>query len=561
MLPEHQAQVEQMHKVLHGLVERVARLYEENAAAPPAEQLPPEALVVNTKHAEELKAETVRAVNEAKAIMNQSTAEAEARALVIRQECWDPMEVHGRKITALGAPLSIPNYPICKIKKGKDQMRSKLLCFRMTQWVMQGGNASTTPPTPLDLLYPPTSLITRERQTIQIELLTILVQQRKEAFNARHDATLKMKSEDLMKVNERLDRMRAVVSELSVCAEIHDQLTAAIGEAEPAAREAAAAQIGQPLDLRDEEVPERALTVEDHEISVPKVLSEEEEARIIAQKKAELERTSNHEDNARERALQMMMGGKLQKEERKIGLNIPRPDFIDTKPKNEWSEDERKIVKEYEKKVLLAREEHEKYRKALETEFRKLEASVEELKTGFDARVHALLEEKLQSDHLIYQDRLRAVLLARRIVHIRNLEKTLVLTHQQAKSAQEHRTALAANVPEIKEQVDVLREVHDGVVKKDKEVERAFKREFMPTGPGAIPPPIPADTLWRLFRKRDEHGGGDLGDSDFVAGLTQGQWATLCDLRLKKVQTEVEVRKTIADTYICHFACNSPNCR
>lgn len=43
--------------------------------------------------------------------------------------------------------------------------------------------------------------------------------------------------------------------------------------------------------------------------------------------------------------------------------DIPKPLFMSTKEPNDWSEDEQKLAKEYEKKVKDLQEEREKYRK------------------------------------------------------------------------------------------------------------------------------------------------------------------------------------------------------
>lgn len=43
--------------------------------------------------------------------------------------------------------------------------------------------------------------------------------------------------------------------------------------------------------------------------------------------------------------------------------DIPKPLFMSTKEPTDWSEDEQKLAKEYEKKVKDLQEEREKYRK------------------------------------------------------------------------------------------------------------------------------------------------------------------------------------------------------
>lgn len=43
--------------------------------------------------------------------------------------------------------------------------------------------------------------------------------------------------------------------------------------------------------------------------------------------------------------------------------DVPKPLFMSTKEPTDWSEDEQKLAKEYEKKVKDLQEEREKYRK------------------------------------------------------------------------------------------------------------------------------------------------------------------------------------------------------
>ena len=67
----------------------------------------------------------------------------------------------------------------------------------------------------------------------------------------------------------------------------------------------------------------------------------------------EEERLAKLGDNARERALESMMGGVLEvKKEDELKKDVPPPQFVvDEKPDDEWSEDEMRLFKEYEKKV------------------------------------------------------------------------------------------------------------------------------------------------------------------------------------------------------------------
>lgn len=73
------------------------------------------------------------------------------------------------------------------------------------------------------------------------------------------------------------------------------------------------------------------------------------------------------------------------------------------KPKEEYSEEEKKMAKEFEKKAAIFLEEQEKHRKALETELRKLQSSIVEIQEQFDSKLQDFFNFKLNVDKQIYQ--------------------------------------------------------------------------------------------------------------------------------------------------------------
>ncbi|NXV18704.1 CFA43 protein, partial [Cepphus grylle] len=113
--------------------------------------------------------------------------------------------------------------------------------------------------------------------------------------------------------------------------------------------------------------------------------------------------------NERPRALNDMMGGVLEvKKEDILKMDIPPPSFI-SKPEHVWNDEEKKIFREHEKKVKELNEEKENYRRALENELEKLEASIQETTKNFDETVCKLSERKVKSEMVIYQEELKIV--------------------------------------------------------------------------------------------------------------------------------------------------------
>ena len=109
-------------------------------------------------------------------------------------------------------------------------------------------------------------------------------------------------------------------------------------------------------------------------------------------------------DNARERALMMMMQGRLEANpEDELKKDLVPPDFIINKPQEEWSEDDQKAAKEFERKKQQLQEDREKYRKSLETELKKLQSGISEATAVFDEKLGQLFQRKVKTEMVIYQ--------------------------------------------------------------------------------------------------------------------------------------------------------------
>ena len=109
-------------------------------------------------------------------------------------------------------------------------------------------------------------------------------------------------------------------------------------------------------------------------------------------------------DNARERALMMMMQGRLEANiEDELKKDLVPPEFIANKPQDEWSEEEQKAAKEFEKKKQQLQEDREKYRKSLETELKKLQSGITDATASFDEKLSQLFQRKVKTEMVIYQ--------------------------------------------------------------------------------------------------------------------------------------------------------------
>lgn len=100
----------------------------------------------------------------------------------------------------------------------------------------------------------------------------------------------------------------------------------------------------------------------------------------------------------------MMMQGRLEANpEDELKKDLVPPEFITNKPQEEWSEDEQKAAKDFEKKKQQLQEDREKYRKSLETELKKLQSGITDATASFDEKLSQLFQRKVKTEMVIYQ--------------------------------------------------------------------------------------------------------------------------------------------------------------
>lgn len=128
---------------------------------------------------------------------------------------------------------------------------------------------------------------------------------------------------------------------------------------------------------------------------------------------------------------------------------LVRPDWM-SKPKEEMTEDEKKQVKEFEKKMALFKEEQEKQRKALETELRKLQSSVTELCAAYDERLKEFFFAKMTTDQQVYLNELKVIKLSQIAVFTEDDEDKEAALLKRMEVLKQEKTACANEIPEIK---------------------------------------------------------------------------------------------------------------
>ncbi|KFP64681.1 WD repeat-containing protein 96, partial [Cariama cristata] len=341
---------------------------------------------------------------------------------VIKHECWDAMCVKGRAVKCFHMACEVKNYPlkerseeeletlekvlqlkktetaVLKVQKKNLEIESEPVLYKeegeKAEEVMADdsasycliGSLSSQYGGDTSILYHQWDLHTREQKVNQIVLLKDIIYKVKIAFNKEFDIVARQKEQEIAQVKERNLRIREILAQLDLQVEVW----------EPA--------------LTDDEIPERALTVQDSEIKAEKYLTQQEREKAEMLAKHDMERRHLAAmDNERLRALNDMMGGVLEvKKEDILKMDIPPPPFI-SKPEHVWNDEEKKIFREYEKKVKELNEEKEKYRRALENELKDLEAFIQETTQNFDETVCKLAERKVKLEAVIYQEELKVV--------------------------------------------------------------------------------------------------------------------------------------------------------
>ncbi|XP_015275585.1 PREDICTED: cilia- and flagella-associated protein 43 [Gekko japonicus] len=500
-------------EVKHGikkLRKKIQEMMFENAKAPKIEKLDQQEFNVDVEEQERQQIESEKEVARVrKDIEMENLANAYLRE-IIKEDCWNAMSVKGRSVRSFHLPCEIQNYPMKergpeelaflerilhmkKIEKADMKLRREIVDFeshipvtkeegekaeegeKRDEEAMHAleGSLSSHFGADTSVLYPQMEMHTREEKINQIILLRDIIYNVKTAFNKEFDSVTRMKELEIARVKERNVRISQILKQLEIQEEIWEPT------------------------LTDNEKPDRDLKVRDSEIKVEKYLTPVQKAKEKIMARINYKRRlAAQGDNARERGLVDMMNGVLEiKKDDILKMEIPPPPFA-SKPEALWSEDEKKIYKEYEKKVKELNEEREKHRKILETELRKLQSSVQETTQTFDEIVNRLFEKKVKSEMVIYQEELKITNLLYSLLLDEELStREAGISHYLEKKRKEKMLTSDA-VKAARAQVDTYREAYDILVAEDKLMERGFRKEFSDV------PAHHIDQLFKLYKRR-----------------------------------------------------------
>ncbi|XP_027594489.1 cilia- and flagella-associated protein 43 isoform X6 [Pipra filicauda] len=574
-------QKQELQMGIKKLRQTIQQMMYENEQVPDIEKLEHQEFNLDMEEQERLQAEAEQEVARARKEIEMENLSNCYLQDFIKYECWDALCVKGRAVKCFHMDCEVKNYPLEERSKEELETLEKVLRLKDTETAnlkVQKEDLETESETVLSeeegkkeakavaddgesfcligslssqyggdtsILYHQCDLHTKEQRVNQIVLLKDIIYKVKTAFNKEFDIVAQQKEQEIARVKERNLRIREILEQLDLQVEVW----------EPA--------------LTDDEMPERALTVQDSEIKAEKYLTQEEKERAEMLAKLEMEKRLAATDDDRLRALDDMMGGVLEvRKEDILKMNIPPPPFI-SKPEDLWSDEEKKIFGEYEKKVKELNEEKEEYKKTLENEWKKLEASIQETTQNFDETVCKLSERKVKSEMVIYQEELKIVNLTCALLLDEELDTREAGLHNCLIKKKKEKVKKAKTVLTAKSKVDAYTGTYKDAVGEEKNLERRFRKQFADTPDDVL------DELYRLYTHRPKSPrtemlldtpnpyGNCSGSEDYKdaltllmkamdeldspehmpEGLEQSIWKNFCLARRKKMESEELVKR------------------
>ncbi|KAM6066889.1 cilia- and flagella-associated protein 43 [Chlamydotis macqueenii] len=496
-------QKKELQMGIQKLCETIQKMMHENEQVPDIEKLEQQEFNLDIEEKERAQAKAEQEVARVKKEIEMENLANRYLQDVIKYECWDAMCVKGRAVQCFHMACEVKNYPLkerseeeletlekviqlkkietadLKVLKKNLEIDSETVLSKeegeKTEEVMADNSASYCLIGSLSsqyggdtsILYHQWDLHTREQKVNQIILLKDIIYKVKTAFNKEFDIVARRKEQEIAQVKERNLRIREILAQLDLQVEVW----------EPA--------------LTDDEIPERVLTVQDSEIKVEKYLTQQEREKAGMLAKLEMERRLAATDNERLRALNDMMGGVLEvKKEDILKMDIPPPPFI-SKPEHVWNDEEKKIFRKYERKVKELNEEKEKYRRALEDELKKLEASIQETTQNFDETVCKLSERKVKSEMVIYQEELKIVNLVYALLLDEELDTREAGLHNFLMKKEKEKLKTTRIIQTTKKKIEACTDTYENAIAEKKNLECSFTKEFAD---------VPANLLDELFQ-------------------------------------------------------------
>uniref|UniRef100_A0A4X2JM10 Cilia- and flagella-associated protein 43 n=1 Tax=Vombatus ursinus TaxID=29139 RepID=A0A4X2JM10_VOMUR len=588
-IKEFSKKKKELKEEIKTLTKTIQAMMNENELASEIAQLEQQEFSLDVEEMERLHDEGEEEVEKIKKETEMENLAKKYLCHILKEECWHSMHIKGRSLKSFRGLLEVKNFPmkartpeeleeletVLRLRKTEEteyKLRKEIVEVQSTALSKKDpeeeeeeeeeeerekkresnlinyllGSLSSELGADTSMLYNQLELHTREEKINQIVLLKDIIYNIKTEFNKDFDIVYQQKELEIARVNERNIHIQGIITELD------------LGE-----------QIWQPV-FEDCEKPERILVVEDHEIKVQRILTpwEKEQAALTEALERERRRLSQRDD-VRRRALMDMMGGVLEvKKEDILKMVIPQPACM-AKPDTLWTEEEKKIIKEYEKKVKDLNEEREKYKKSLDAELRKLQNSIEETTQIFDGHLGRLFQRKVKCDMVINQEELKIASLTFSLLLDEELLTREIGLNGFLERKQKEKKFTTDEIYKAREELDAYRENYGSFLIEDKVLERGFKKEFAELQGHLV------ETLYKQYKRRprppkqkqaevaspfgERRGSVQIQKENFAQlmngmeeldnpinmpeGIEPAVWMHFCDLRRTKVESEQKVKQ------------------
>ncbi|XP_043259682.1 cilia- and flagella-associated protein 43-like [Colletes gigas] len=468
----------------------------------------------------------------------------------IRKNFWDPQVVVGKSLVSIYGTKQVTNYPsVAEDPLDKDRLKWAHFCKEAVQRIMQGETFEpwqvyTEDELQVELnkrltLYREEDLridlllddeddtdvseeeLTRQREwegtiahqfietspcysqlesygydhvTINNRFLMRDCEELRTYFNKSFDEVYAMKEREMNVIQERIEKIRHINSELNV------MFKRSVPHVPP-----------NP-EWHWQERPESIITVQDHEVDVKPYVSPSQQE-LLDKQAAEEERIRllMLADDFRERALMAMMDGVLEiRWEDTIKIDVPKPACMLEKNPKDYTAEDIETVKQYEKDVQFLQEERERYHRMLTVEYIKVKELLQEGVDKFNGKLDELFRLKMNVESAINQMHLRYVRGC-----LRNYYRTKALhqeeeAHERIAEKRRYEATLKAHEQTFQTVRRELLVQHEAQCNREKTLPRRFRTEL------SMLTKLQTELMERQYNRRPRTSLQNLGSYDFL---------------------------------------------
>eukprot|EP00658_Telonema_sp_P-2_P005332 TRINITY_DN11996_c0_g1_i1.p1 TRINITY_DN11996_c0_g1~~TRINITY_DN11996_c0_g1_i1.p1 ORF type:complete len:1325 (+),score=467.71 TRINITY_DN11996_c0_g1_i1:92-4066(+) len=492
---------------------KLDNLIQSNETAPDLEKMDRKELVIDFETRDELVAENDSRVADVKQDTRYKNLGFDLIASRIKKECWTSMEVQGKTIKPFknvdGSEYNVVSFPIRKrtrAEKGRLANVRMLRCVeRAEMWQRtkkrpqaeglkegaedggEDGNEAAQEEeffdetkvgkeSNLQLLYDWFETFSPQRKRAQIVLLEAVILDTQGKFNDQCDKMLGEKDSVINFIKKNNERIRQIMYDLDAEEDIF----------EPS--------------LDELENPDLCLQCADDEIAVEKFKNKAQLAAEAKAAKEEEERLAAMEDNIFERALDDFMHGTLEVKKEEINLReaFPREEWMDNLAVEDMSDDQKKEFEVWQAEKAKFEEEADKYRRALESELKKLHGDNTEACSGFDEKLTELYQQMLLTHRRIYEYELRMISLASSLQQEAVRDSKITSLEQEYETVHSRHEQTSVTRKEFHIELERQTDDYQALVAEERGMEKLFKKEI-----AEIAEPDQVNVLMQLYKRRN----------------------------------------------------------